>query len=183
MPASILWRRLDRPGHEVAWIEALDGHWALTGTAVFGYEGAPCRFDYRVVCAADWRTIEADVEGRIGERRIALHVDVDPELRWRVNGADCAAVRGCLDIDLGFSPSTNLLPIRRQALAVGESAEVLAAWLPFPSFTVEPLRQVYRRESPTAYRYASGDGAYVCVLDVDEVGFVTRYPGLWQAVP
>jgi hypothetical protein len=44
---------------------------------------------------------------------------------------ECGAGEGCLDIDLGFSPSTNLLPIRRLTLAVGEAATVRAAWLPF----------------------------------------------------
>jgi hypothetical protein len=40
------------------------------------------------------------------------------------NGAAVSAVEGCIDIDLKYSPSTNLLPIRRLNLAIGESAEV-----------------------------------------------------------
>ncbi len=88
---------------------------------------------------------------------------------------------GCIDIDLGFSPSTNLLPIRRLSLAVGAEAEVKAAWLPFPSLVFEALPQVYRREGERAYRYASAGGTFMRVLEVNAVGFVTRYPGLWQA--
>jgi hypothetical protein len=86
-----------------------------------------------------------------------------------------------VDIDLGFSPSTNLLPIRRLALNVGEEAEVRAAWLPFPSLVFEVLPQVYRREGERTYRYESRGGAFVRVLEVNAVGFVTSYPGLWQA--
>jgi hypothetical protein len=44
---------------------------------------------------------------------------------------------GCVNIDLNFSPSTNLLPIRRLDLSVGASAIVRAAWLRFPGMNVQ----------------------------------------------
>jgi hypothetical protein len=119
------------------------------------------------------------VTGALGERGIELDISVDAARRWHLNGAGCPAVEGCIDIDLGFSPSTNLLPIRRLALAVGAEAEVKAAWLPFPSFKFELLQQVYRREREGTYRYESDAGAFVRSLEVNASGFVTSYPGLW----
>lgn len=155
-----------------------EGGWALSGTAVFAHEGVPCKLGYRVLCAPDWRTTSANVGGRIGGREIEL--SVDQERRWQLDGVDCPVVAGCLDLELGFSPSTNLLPIRRLSLAVGESAEVRAAWLPFPALTFRPLPQVYRREGETRYRYESLNGEFVRVLEVNGAGFVTSYPGLWH---
>jgi hypothetical protein len=90
-------------------------------------------------------------------------------------------VRGCTDLDLNFSPSTNLLPIRRLNLEIGQEAEVKAAWLRFPSFELEPLFQVYRRLGESVFRYESGGGSFIAHLEVDASGFVTNYPGLWQA--
>jgi len=177
----ILWRRLDLPGHEIATLEEIASGWQLSGTALFVYEQLPCRMDYLVSCDIAWRTTAAHVVGVVGETRIDLRVSVDAERRWQANGVACAVVEGCLDIDLGFSPSTNLLPIRRLALTVGEKAGVTAAWLPFPSLEFERLPQVYRREGDLTYRYESGGGAFVRALDVDAAGFVTSYPGLWQA--
>jgi len=92
-------------------------------------------------------------------------------------------VAGCLDIDLAFSPSTNLLPIRRLKLRPGEAAEVRAAWLRFPEFVLEPLEQMYRRLDAWTYRYESGGGAFVATLRTNTAGFVTSYPGLWEASP
>jgi hypothetical protein len=43
------------------------------------------------------------------------------------------------------------------------------------------LEQVYRREAERVYRYESAGGSFVRVLDVDELGRVIRYPGLWEA--
>ena len=176
----ILWRRLDVPGHEIGRLEALDDGWRLSGTAVFAEDGRPCRLDYLVTCDVAWRTNAARVSGCIGGQEIDLRVSVDAERRWRLNGAECPAVEGCIDIDLAFSPSTNLLPIRRLALAVGEEAEVKAAWLQFPSFVFEILPQTYRREAERTYRYESGGGTFVRTLEVSTAGLVTSYPGLWQ---
>jgi hypothetical protein len=178
---TILWRRLDLAGHELARLEAREDGFDLSGTALFLQEGRPCRLEYLVTCDATWRTVSARIRGSTGDREVEIDVAVDEERRWRLNGEDCPDVAGCLDIDLGFSPATNLLPIRRLSLAVGEAAEVRAAWLPFPQLTFEPLPQVYRREGERTYRYESDGGRFVRTLEVDAAGFVTSYPGLWQA--
>lgn len=181
MTRSIVWRRLDLPGHEIGRVALRDDGWELSGTAVFTHERTPCMLDYVVTCDSGWRTRSARVSGMIGDRETDLTVSVDADQRWHVNGTAYPAVDGCVDIDLGFSPSTNLLPIRRLALGVGEAAEVMAAWLPFPSLRFEVLRQVYRREGDRTYRYESRGGTFVRVLEVDAVGFVQSYPGVWEA--
>lgn len=178
---TILWRRLDLPGHEIAQLQFRDERWELSGTAVFGHQIGPCKLGYSVCCDSGWRTSSARVSGVIGDREVDLNVSVDAEQRWYLNGAACPAVAGCIDIDLGFSPSTNLLPIRRLALAVGDEAEVKAAWIPFPSLVFEVLPQQYRREGQRLYRYASRGGSFIRVLKVSDTGFVTSYPGLWEA--
>ncbi len=183
MTGSILWRRLDLPGHEIGRLVRRDDRWELSGTAVFVHETRPCRLDYRVVCDSGWHTSAAHICGVIGDLEIDLSVAVAAEQRWYLNGVECAAVAGCIDIDLGFSPSTNLLPIRRLSMAVGEEAHVRAAWLPFPELAFKILPQVYRRVGERTYRYESGGGTFVRELEVNAAGFVTTYPGLWQAEP
>ncbi|PWU17191.1 MAG: hypothetical protein C5B48_16285 [Candidatus Rokuibacteriota bacterium] len=179
--ASVLWRRLDRPGHEAARLVVHDSSWRLAGTAVFAHEQKPCRLDYVVVCDSAWRTLSGRVSGWVGEQTIEVELDVDSARRWRLNGNECPAVADCIDLDLNFSPSTNLLPIRRLELTVGQEAKVRAAWLRFPTFTLEPLDQLYRRTGDAMYRYESGGGAFVADLPVNPAGFVTLYPGFCQA--
>lgn len=89
-------------------------------------------------------------------------------------------MEGCIDLDLNFSPATNLLPIRRMRLDFGQEAKVRAAWLRFPSFTVEPLEQLYRRTGAATYRYESAGGTFVTELQTNKTGFVTHYPSFWQ---
>jgi hypothetical protein len=148
---------------------------------VFAHDGRPCRLEYAVVCNDAWEARSALVGGWIGTTDVAIEITADVHRRWRINGAACDAVEGCIDVDLGFSPSTNLLPIRRLGLAVGADAPVSAAWLGFPQLTLERLDQVYRRTAVGNYRYESAGGAFIRDLEVDATGFVTRYPGLWEA--
>lgn len=178
---SILWRRLDRPGHESARLSRRPDGWHLSGTAVFAHEAQPCRLDYRVACDAGWRTVSGRVTGWIGRQPVEIGLSVDAGGRWRRDGTESPGVVGCVDLDLGFSPSTNLLPIRRLGLAVGLEAEVRAAWLGFPGLTLEPLDQRYRRLDVATYRYESDGGRFVADLQVNAAGLVVRYPGLWDA--
>lgn len=178
---SVLWRRLDRPGHESARLSCHESTWRLAGTAVFAHDRQPCRLDYRVLCDSQWRTVSAHVAGWVGGEAVEIELAADPDRRWRVNGTECPAVAGCIDLDLNFSPSTNLLPVRRLGLGVGEEAEVKAAWLRFPGFALEPLSQVYRRIAVETYRYESAGGAFVADLAVNTAGFVIAYPNFCAA--
>lgn len=178
---SILWRRLDRPGHELARVAPSESGWILSGTALFLHEGAPCQLDYEIGCNDRWGTISGSVIGRVGEEAISIEVAVGPGGVWVSNGVEVPAVRGAVDLDLNFSPSTNLLPIRRLNLPVGQEAAVRAAWLRFPSFVFEPLEQTYRRIDASTYRYASAGGRFTADLTVNDDGLVTFYPGLAES--
>jgi hypothetical protein len=134
------------------------------------------------MCDSGWHTISGKVAGWVGNQPVEIELSADPARRWQLNGLECPAVTGCLDLDLNFSPSTNLLPIRRLQLSIGQEAEVQAAWLRFPSFTLEPLVQLYRRIDDATYRYESAGGRFVTELQVNTAGFVTNYPDVWQVV-
>lgn len=178
---AILWRRVDHSGHEFARLFSRGSFWHLSGTAVFAHERRPCRLDYLVVCNSGWESLFGRVMGWVGDEAVGVELSVEAGCRWKLNGTRCPAVAGCIDLDLNFSPSTNVLPIRRLNLAVGQQAEVRAAWLRFPSFALEPLEQVYHRVDVRTYRYESSGGRFVAKLRVNDTGFVTQYPKLWQA--
>ena len=178
---SILWRGFYLPGHEACRLVSLDERWQLEGTAVFSHNQQPCRLDYLIVCDSGWHTRSGKVSGWLGDTSVQIQITVAPDQHWRMDGRERPEVAGCIDLDLNFSPCTNLLPIRRLNLAIGQEAEVRAAWLRFPNFELEPLPQLYRRLDESTYRYESGGGQFVADLLVNPTGFVTNYPGIWQA--
>ena len=89
--------------------------------------------------------------------------------------------------DESFDPLARLLSTRTRGLPVVLSKHELASnrdgciHIRFPGFELEPLTQVYRRLDENTYRYESGGGRFAADLQVNETGFVTNYPGIWQA--
>lgn len=175
---SVLWRRLDQPGHEYVTLQSEKSGWLLSGVAVFEHEAQPCRLDYAIRCDEAWITRSADVSGWIGNRHVEATI-VATKGRWTLNGQRCSSVDGCLDVDLNFSPSTNLLPIRRLNLAIGSEAAVRAAWLRFPSFTLEPLDQTYSRAGEQKFTYRSA--SFVADITTNADGLPLRYGEIWSA--
>ena len=111
---------------------------------------------------------------------VELVIAANASREWTINGQACPQVAGCDDVDLSFTPATNLLPIRRLALGIGARAAVRSAWLRVPELTLQPLDQVYARISDTQYHYESDHGTFTATLDVSPAGLVTRYSGLWE---
>jgi uncharacterized protein len=177
---SILWRGIILPGHETCRLFSQDSLWHLEGTAVLSHERQPCQLDYQIVCDAAWRTLSGKVAGWLGNTAVDVQLTTDAGQHWWLNGLEQPDVLGCIDMDLNFSPSTNLLPIRRLNLVVGQAADVKAAWLRFPTFRLEPLTQKYSRLSETTYRYESAGGQFVADLKVNLSGLVVEYPGAWE---
>jgi len=178
-----LWRWLSR-GTGLERFELLReaDRWLLRGTVLALGKHGPAEVRYEIASDATWRTERADVSLCDATGEGALRLSVEKGRRCE-NGRERDAVRGCVDIDLGRSPSTNTLPIRRLGLAIGQKSDPLtAAWVRFPELALEPLRQDYERVSQRRYRHTSRGGAFTADIDVDDDGLVLEYQGVWQRV-
>jgi uncharacterized protein len=183
--SNMRWRRLDVPGHETARIEQTVGGWRLEGQVEADEAGVNAQLTYMIECERDWRTRRAVITGSAAGTPIRFEFTTDGAGHWILNGAPLPLVEGALDIDLGFTPATNLLPIRRLGLAVGKRAAVRTSWVRFPELRIEALEQTYQREADHVFRYeALVDGErFRARLDTDEFGRVLLYEGLWAAEP
>ncbi len=177
----IIWRGIELPGHEACRLSSGPDGWHLEGEAVFVHDQKPCQLNYRILCDREWQTQSAEIDGWVGLDLVHFQLRSGAGHKWQLNGVEVPAVAGCIDVDLNFSPSTNTIAIRRLKQAVGEKSEITAAWLRFPSFTLEPLPQSYQRLSDEVYRYESGNGRYTADLHVSPAGFVLDYPQAWVA--
>ncbi len=179
--ASIVWRLDEYDSRDHARLHTLDEGARLCGNAVLVVDGRPTSIDYRVEIDREWRTLGATIEVRSGAGRPRAIEVIADDGHWRFDGVIDSTFDGCLDIDLGWTPATNLLPIRRHDLAIGESVVIGATWLRFPELEFSRSSQRYTRLDQTTWRYESGD--FARDLTVNDVGFATAYgDDLWQAV-
>ncbi|MCP3099727.1 putative glycolipid-binding domain-containing protein [Myxococcus sp. K15C18031901] len=178
-----MWKRLDGEGSEYGELRATDTGHLLVGSVTLEDAGAPHLVTYAIHVDAAWRTRATRVELRRGDVRRSLDLRADEAGRWWSGAEEVTAFRGFVDVDLGFSPSTNTLPIRRLGLAVGQAESLTAAWVRMPDLALLPLPQRYTRLSQTRYRYESTTGSgFQAEVDVDALGLVLRYPPGWERV-
>lgn len=170
---SVLWRGDWQRSYELCTAREAPGA-VLEGTVLLPLADAPAQVRYLVEADERWVTRLARVE--LGGRVLLLEHDGGG--RWLLGGAPRPDLEGCLDVDLGVTPSTNTLPIRRLGEAGGE---VPAAWVRFPELTLERLEQRYTRLGDGRWRYQAG--AFEAELVVDDRGLVVTYgDGLWTTV-
>ena len=122
------------------------------------------------------------MRGWVGAHGIDLRIEKAPAGAWKVNEAPASGLDDCLDLDLGFTPSTNLFQLRRVALEIGEAAGVPVAWIDVPAGALERVEQRYERRAADAYWYESPRFGYSALLRIRASGFVECYPGLWERV-
>jgi hypothetical protein len=203
MPRSLCWQRIDSAGIEHALFDDRSGLYArgtVVGTAPLAYSGS-----YELLADQEWASVRltVNIEGAGWLRSLKLeraagrwHAtageqgDLDAALmheghpRAELPGVENPdRLAGALDVDLGYSPLTNTLPIRRLGLrtaATGTQQTVAVAWVLLPSLVVVPAKQTYAVIAPGTIRYSSGD--FSADLTVDGDGFVSHYPGLAQLV-
>ena len=172
------WRRLDRPGRDAARLARSPEGWMLEGYAAFD-ENGPTGLRYRVSLASDYATLGATIEGhRSG-------VSFRHEFRraadeWLFDGHAAPGLGDLVHLDFGFTPATNLQQVRHADLAVGEEAEISAAWFDIGEAALVRLPQQYRRIAHDRYWYRSSMGDYEAVLEMADNGFVRLYPELWE---
>jgi hypothetical protein len=174
----VTWRRSDEVGTDEHCTLALrDSGLSLVGTVIGAEAGLPVRIEYRVLADRSGTTTAAHIRDVRGFETRTIVLERDVKGNWSVDGKGVRALKGCADVDLGCSPSTNTLPIRRLQLAIGASKTIKVAQVMFPELKVVKAEQSYMRLDEFTYRYSSG--AFAAEVTVDDDGLVASYAE-WQ---
>jgi hypothetical protein len=167
--------------HAVIRIDDASASQQIRGVAAAPRDDAPAHIEYSIDLVA-WHTrrvhVRIDAAGEIVELDVVLAVDGT----WTIGGRAAGHLDGCTDIDLGWTPATNTIAMRRLALVDGETAVITAAWVRFPELDILASRQEYTRLAADRWRYQSGPYDYELVVDPG-TGLVVAYgDDLWRAV-
>jgi hypothetical protein len=176
--ATAFWRRLDVPGHDAARMSQTASGYELVGQSVFLDPRGPTALRYMLDLAADWSTREGQVSGFIGERNIDTRITRGTR-GWMLNGKGFG-MADVVDLDLGFTPATNMAQLKRVNLSPGDSAKFDVAWLEAGDEELVRLPQAYRRMSEFDYDYESPTSDYRGTIVLARSGFAEVYPGPWQ---
>ncbi len=143
-------------------------------------------FDASVEGPGFVRTVK--LERAAGRWRVTASEQGDLDAVLRRSGQAGAGIPGsedidrlepALDLDLGFSPLTNTLPIRRLGLLdapAGTSYPIGLVFVQLPSLEIVHSVQTYTATGGSAVHFASG--SFTADITLDAEGYVTHYPGL-----
>ncbi|MFQ5407262.1 MAG: putative glycolipid-binding domain-containing protein, partial [Anaerolineales bacterium] len=121
----VMWRNLSAPGAEYCMLQRPSGSWELTGTIITLAGGEPVTVAYTVSVNNLWQTQAVLViltKGNLSMSKVWM-VEAEQQ-RWYVAGDEVRKLRGCTDADLGMTPATNTIPVRRLQLELGASVAV-----------------------------------------------------------
>ena len=180
--SSMLWRRVDIPGHDACHLRRENDNWSLEGTAVFRHGMGPANLSYSVECDSLWQTVSGRIRGFVGKQAIDYLV-VRRGAVWTLNGVPVPGMEHLLDLDLSFTPATNLQQLHRVSIAENETVRLPVAWLDADAGTLTELPQMYERRGQDAFWYQAPSVGYEGLLEVAPNGFIRNYPHLWEAEP
>ncbi|MGD8573322.1 MAG: putative glycolipid-binding domain-containing protein [Gammaproteobacteria bacterium] len=174
-----LWRNRRDGGSEVFALARTEEGTRLAGTVV-GWLGPRAGVvDYEVLCDSGWRTRSVSIRSNDYREMIECVLESDGTGTWFREQVEQAQLSGCIDVDIGVTPLTNTLPVRRLRLEVGEACEIVVAWIRFPTLDVVPARQRYTRLAHDRYQYQSLASGFQTEVIVDDDGLVVEYGDIW----
>jgi len=178
----IVWQRtLDNKSIEYCTVQTRPGDVRISGHILAAHESRPLRIAYEICCGDDWAAQTIDVEQALDNSITHLKMARTGN-GWLIGGATDSRLAGCQEVDIGLTPSTNALAIRRLGLAAGEAAEITAAWVRLPALAVEPSHQRYERLGEQEYRYTNLDSGFSAIVTVDRLALPVSYEGVWTRI-
>jgi uncharacterized protein len=196
MRRLVLWSGIDEWRTEAVWIDLTADGVRATGTQL-GLDPVPYRVDYELDAAQEFvtRRFEVRAAGTAWSRRVELRHDGEggwsciAEHEGDVDlpppGGDAETLHDALDCDLGLSPLTNLMPVRRNALHErAATADFVMAWVAVPELEVFASAQRYehvaRDGSGAVVRFVDQGrfAGFTADLELDPDGLVRVYPDL-----
>lgn len=170
---AVLWVRQDGPGNDACRFADADGGFLIDGSSTDADWNV---LRYRVRARADGTTRRA----RVG-RNYRSFIRRAPDDSWTLNDTPVPEVAGARDVDLGFTPATLTLPVRRLRLAPGEEADLLVAHFDFDDKRLFPLHRTYRHLGEGRYECDTAETGETIRFRVDRDGIVRELDGRWKA--
>lgn len=186
MRAVVRWQDWNRHGMEHCVCRQDNSGVTLEG-AVAGTRHGLYGSHYFVRTDAAFRTREVRVDYVDGPK---LHVKADGDGHWNdlLGQRPLSDLDGCIDVDIGITPATNTLPIKRLKLKQYESRDITAAYVPLPDQIEGDFLPIWAEQRYTCllpnrrYRYEGLFRAFTAELEIDDAGLVLDYPETFRRV-
>jgi hypothetical protein len=182
---QLFWQALHTTGLEHCSLDIYNSAIRADGLVIGVENDVPFRVRYRLSIDERWHVTSVLVSDLTGAGADVYLISNGEGAWFDKVGKPVPALDGCIDVDIAVTPFTNMLPIRRLNLAVGEMREIAVTYIqPTENMHISRVMQQYScvsdAETQSVYRFTQAD--FSADITVDQYGLVITYPGLFQRV-
>ncbi len=179
MQTNILWTGREYYSLENCLVNSLKTGSEINSSIIGRYYEKIYKVEYQIKVNPNWETVFLEIKSQHSDLRDHFVLESDGAGNWILNGKKADQFEGCIDIDIPLTPFTNTLPVNRLKLATNDKRQIRVIYIDVLERQLKPLHQKYTRLSDTEYLYENVPNDFEAKIEVDELGLVVDYPGLF----
>ncbi len=177
----LIWKGIIYNSLEYFKLTQQGGFFMVDSNIIGYYEDKIYTLKYHLKIDEHWNVQGLDLEyevNRVNKRIKGNKVKNDLE----INGSIIIDFQGIDYIDISLTPFTNTLPINSLNLEVGESTDIKVLYFDILNDGIKPVHQNYSKTNMLTFQYKNVPKDFEADLEVDHLGLVVNYPGLFTKV-
>lgn len=186
MQKNIIWEGLDADTTENCAVNYLVGGGIVVRSEISGWINKKAlTVEYIIKLDNKWHVLEFELTAQIGNKPANHYAMSNKQGLWTDNsGKEYTEFKGCDYIDITLTPFTNSLPINGLLFSEGERHQIDVIYIDVMDNDMRKDRQRYTKLNNFKYRFENdfADQPFTADIDVDENGFVTFYPELFETI-
>ncbi|MGD2034043.1 MAG: putative glycolipid-binding domain-containing protein [Bacteroidales bacterium] len=145
----------------------------ITGT---DKDGDILEVHYEINLTSDWKFQNASVF----KNNTDTIVISKSGSNWTINDKKRPELYNCEFIDINVTPFTNTIPANRLPFHQNSRQEIQVAFIDVFKNEVTLSNQCYTKQDDSHFIYENMDSGFKRTLQVDSLGIVVNYPGIWK---
>lgn len=179
MARRMMWENDETTGCEMVELQVENTEIHIDSTVLFLDSKGPVKIHYHLELDNFWTTKQIAIQSGDGNE---LQLTSSGDGQWfGQDGQLLDALSGAIDIDISATPLSNSLPINRHSWQEGQARDFEMVYIAVPSMELQKVKQRYtcvKSTNPRTFRYQSAN--FESLIEVDDEGFVSDYPGLFS---
>lgn len=178
---TLIWQGILFKSLEYFNLQSDDRSYTVASKIIGSYEDKIYAVNYSILIDKNWMVQSFLIESEINNSKRTL---TGKRIRdqWEINNAVHPEFNNFPFIDISLTPFTNTLPINNLKLSENSSKKIDVIYIDVLNHHIRPVQQQYTRTAANKYLYENIENDFKAEISVDEKGFVTNYPKLFEKI-
>lgn len=139
-----------------------------------------CGVRYKIIMDLSWKVLQVSIE-MLSSPGLSFQLIRGLGNSWfNESGRELKALQGAEEIDISLTPFTNTIVMRKMSFQHTKTVQVILISIPELCFKV--VDQKYTIMDRETVKYENFSTNFSSLLNVDDLGFVVNYPGMFNSL-